>query len=1456
VWRLDRKLEADGLSEVSADAKRGGGLTATSPGGLSAGSPDYPVGNVADEQRRLWREQLAQVGGRSPLLHFVDAPRTRIELSSTHPGGLPQFISGKSTLLSNLIRDDLALRRAKSAAEVIAAKGVELRTVRGIDSIHLAVGLAEWRRDGEEYSAPVLLRPLAIRRYGRDFELKLTGSTVLNPELARALKEQFGITLDAAAFEALATTNGVFKPQPVIDRLRGLTTHLDWFSVQPRLVVSSFADVGTALVRDADDLDHPILDALAGNPGARRLVEGLFSPVDAVGQDDRPPSTDTLLLDADTEQENVIAQITNGHSIVVQTLPGTGGTQTVVNAIGSLVSQHKRVLVVSARRSSLDGIRHRFQKVGLPGLTVHPRSIRRDLIQAITRNEKAVAPRVADVDDALVRLRKVLLDYRGALGHKNPALGVSVLDALEALTRLGNLAEPPGTTARLDLISLEKLATGRPEVAQKLAHAAALGEFQYGPGDSPWYGASFSSTRDAKATHELAKNLHRAELPRLLERGYELIGQTRMRPFDSIEELGTYLRLLLDIRETLDKFQPAVFDRSLGELIAATSSRRDAPAMTSANRRRLKKLAREYVRPGVHIADLNESLRNIQQQRTLWQRYVAAGVTPEVPLGIADVQVAYQRVVEDLARLDVPLKRADGNDRLKTLPIKSLVRLMSGLAADSEVMENLQERTALIQELREKGLNPLITDLSVRHVPESRVADELELAWWQSVLEHVLATDRALLGANTSVIDRLEGDFRLVDEAHASASGALLGALLSDNWKIGLVDWNDEANALRRMLKQERVTPTMLEQQAPHLSRVLAPVWMVSPYEVSQIPSSVRFDTVFLVDAGATTLAENAAAIRRARQVIAVGDPVTQSPTPFEIAVTDGQGALGAFGVGRPGAGSGAAGASGAGSAASDSSAPAKTGAAGAFGAFGSVRRDPLTGAPDAARVDPNPTPVAAPANAARADAIRTEERLSGGSATAGRPAGSTGASTESSAAASDTASEAGSGSGSASDASGAAEGAPSTASSSSASSSSASSSAAEAPRFDAANRAPEVARPVAVSSSTVPNAIVTGTSSDAASASASGRSIGVMADALHPESALAKLSGLLPTLTLTRSYRAGGEDLAQLVNHRFYGGEIESLPWAGSFLGHGSLTLDYVPRGHGMPDPETGGVESVDAEVERVVNLVLEHATERPRESLMVITASDKHAVRVHQAVLSAFAKRSDIAGFILKERAEPFTVLTLEQSVAESRDRVIFSLGYGVTPHGRVLSNFGALGRPGGDRLLAVGMTRARRSMVIVSCIRPDDLDADRMQHGIAALAEILREPDIHRPAPPVTDGAEPMLLDLAERLYRNGLQVEIGYRGKLALVASYGNKAVAIESDPEVASDSLRESLRLRPDVLRRLGWHYLRVHSFDLFSDPEGVARKVMSMLGAVSEPDASNPDDLATGPIAVVSSGRH
>ncbi|WP_297408697.1 DUF4011 domain-containing protein [Naasia sp.] len=1235
--RLGRRHEDEEL--YSESAVQVATSAAISPDAISVGDPRVTPVNVAEPQWQKWRDELAELGGPSPLLHFVDSPRTRIELGTTHPGGLAQFITGKTTLLSSLIRDDLAFRSASIAASNMTAKGVELSSTRGIDSIHLAIGIAEWKFEKKEYRAPLLLRPLALRRYGRDFELRLKGAPFLNPALARALHEQYQVTLDPDAFVALAGTGNTFKPQAAIDRLRGLTSHLAWFSVHPRLVASSFADVAPRMLTDIEKLDHPVIDALAGNPNARWTIGERYTPAEPVSQDERPPSSDTLLLDADPEQEFVVSQIAAGNSVVVKTLPGTGGTQTIVNALGALVAQHKRVLVVSPRHATLAAVAARLVETGLPGIAISPRSARRDVIQAISRNEKAAQKNTADVDDALVRLRSVLLDYREALARRDPVLGVSALDALGELARLSLLPDPPQTTSRLTDRAIEALANDRASAAQTLVRAAALGEFRYGPGDSPWYGASFATSSAAVNAHALARRLSSTEVPRLLQRANELVGKTRLRPFESIAELGIYLRLLLDIRETLDRFLPVVFDRSLGELIAATGPRREAEAMSGGNRRRLRKLAKEYVRPGVHVADLHDALIRIQQQRVMYQRFVTSGITPDVPVGIGDVQVAYQRISADLATLDEPLGLTASPGALSNLPIAELQRTLAGLAADSEVLQNLQERTALVTSLRSLDLDPLLDDLARRHVPEDRVAIELELTWWTSVLERMLASDKALLGANTRVLDRLEADFRLVDEAHAAGNAPQLAWNLAEAWKIGVADWPQEAEALKQLLRGDRTDAAALHRDAPHLSRLVAPVWLASPYDVWAISDGIPFDAVFLLDAGAVSVAESLGSIRRAGQTVLFGDPVTQTPSEFRISVQD---------------------------LTSEDYAPEHTQA-------------------------------------------ELDER--------------------------------------------------------------------------------------------------------------------------HGDSALSKLGELLPTLELTRSYRAGGQDLAELVNRRFYGGKIDSTPWAGTFLGSPSLVLDYVEDGHGMPDADSGSVESVDAEVARVVELVLEHAITRPKESLLVITASHKHAVRVQAAVLRAVAKRVEVTDFFLREQAEPFMVVTLEQALAHSRDRVILSIGYGRTPHGRMLSNFGPLGRPGGDRLLASAVTRARRSLVVISCFRPEDIASDRMSHGVVALGEVLAEAEARTSEVPLPDDSDAMLVDLSRRLEALGLKTALGYRGKLGLVASYEGRAIAIETDATVTGLTLREALRLRPEVLKRLGWHYLRVHSFELFADPGAVAIRVAVALGA-------------------------
>src|SRR5690606_2979041 len=227
--------------------------------------------------------------------------------------------------------------------------------------------------------------------------------------------------------------------------------------------------------------------------------------------------------------------------------------------------------------------------------------------------------------------------------------------------------------------------------------------------------------------------------------------------------------------------------------------------------------------------------------------------------------------------------------QLVNQPIPELTGWLSGLAADSDAQSSLQERAELRTTLNDLQIQPLIEDLSSRHVAEEQVAAELELAWWQSALESLLDADRALLGANTTVLDRLEADFRLVDEAHAAGSSQLLAWQLAENWNIGLVDGPVEATARKRELRQSSIPWEQLTATAPHLSRPFAPVWLASPYEVDQITDTMPFDTVILVDAGAVTLAETVGAIRRAKQAVAFGDPVTQTPAAFTTRVEEEQ---------------------------------------------------------------------------------------------------------------------------------------------------------------------------------------------------------------------------------------------------------------------------------------------------------------------------------------------------------------------------------------------------------------------------------------------------------------------------------------------------------------------------------------------------------------------------------------
>ena len=125
--------------------------------------------------------------------------------------------------------------------------------------------------------------------------------------------------------------------------------------------------------------------------------------------------------------------------------------------------------------------------------------------------------------------------------------------------------------------------------------------------------------------------------------------------------------------------------------------------MSGGNRRRLKKLAKEYLRPGMHVQDMNEALRHIQAQREQWHMLSYAVTAPQVPLGLADVQVVYQAFVSDLENLEQHLDQESNATSLVRLPLEQLRNKLNSLVADTGALNNFGERSLISAQLKRRS---------------------------------------------------------------------------------------------------------------------------------------------------------------------------------------------------------------------------------------------------------------------------------------------------------------------------------------------------------------------------------------------------------------------------------------------------------------------------------------------------------------------------------------------------------------------------------------------------------------------------------------------------------------------------------------------------------------------------------------------------------------------------------
>jgi hypothetical protein len=1178
------------------------------------------VPEIADTSQEIqaswqsWRDEILALGVANPLLNFEQNHHSHIDLARAHPSGISQLTGSGMSVLSNLVREPLSFSRSLATARRIYAKGHELLEHYGLSNLFIAAGLANLESDGFDLALPILLWPISLVANGDDFQIEMAGPAVANPYLIRHFEICYGVSLSAEMLERRAGSVGDLLPIAVFDYLNAELGDAGTPELSNLLVVGNFVLEPAALEADFAVSNHTMMRRLAGES-------------DATGLPPREPARSALMIaDADKTQNLIVRRTLAGHSFAVETLPGCGYTQLVANLLGALAAENRKVLVVAPRQQTLNELADRLSSFKVAGLGVRSRHAWLDTIAAISRHEKA-GPHSFE---AAVGSREATLggirDYFESLNSLDAQLGVSLADALQHLAKLSSLPKAPETTARIQAEHLALLGD-RTRALALLQQAHDLGEFNYGPQDTAWYQARFESAAEVQEALEMAVRLRDEIFDQLAAELGEFITKANLRPANSVAEWGAYLELFVGLRSTLDTFVPDVFDRSLGELIEATSPKKTKGAMSGGTRRRLKKLAKEYVRAGRPVADLHQALRNAQSQNELWQAYCIAQTPPQVPGGIQQAETKYRQLLQDLTAIAKHLDPESGEPALVDLALDVLKAKLLSLAEPSPALENLGERATVMSHLRELGLAALCRDLSTLHASREQLALELELAWWQSCLERLLESDARSVALDSQAVESRESRFAEADAAVAAEAVAKLNADLATAWRSGLAAYGSEAANIKQLLRGGKASLHQILETAPNLFWSLTNTVMMSPYEVAtQLPRSsfgtAFFDVVLVLDSAGSTIAENLAALVRANQVIGFGDDAISAPTGFEIE----------------------------------------------------------------ARVEPI------------------------------------------------------------------------------------------------------------------------------------GREI-------EAKSAFDRFRDVFGSEVLRSSYRHGGQALGWLVNREFYQNRILFEPTADEFLGKERSTVEIITEKNRAQ--VNGSAESLEVEVNRVAELVFNHALWQPQDSLLVASASAKHAVNIRAAIHDGLRSRPQLAAFFESHGSERFEVLSLADMQHRIADRVIFSVGFGRDQHGQVGTEFGQLSEPDGRRSLANLLVSARRQITTVACFSAIDLQGDSVSGAALLLRDLLTKRhnknfnDLDRDA---------LLADLAIRIKKLSIRTDFSFGNRLPLVASFANNAVVVMPDSAIEMDDPSYSLRLRPALLEAMGWRVLRVSSFELFADPQAVAYRVAEALG--------------------------
>ncbi|SEJ37547.1 hypothetical protein [Demequina mangrovi] len=854
---------------------------------------DYIGRALVADALREWREQLQQLATVSPLRDLAASETTIVDLRGSHPGGLAPLFAGRATSLAALIRDPEHYAQALHRARVIRENADRVKAATGVWTAAMVVGTVAWNEDGRRRELPLVMRPVHFEP-GRQGDVLVTmlDQVAVNPVFVAEARER-GVGAGLPGVTPVAGPGVEFDPRPLWQHVRGLGEAFPEIEVGDRLFVGAFDDPEQRLLDDLDDMDAVIgaSDILAATAGDREAQAMLAQPLPAFPTGDRDPFAERGVGDLDDAGFAALDLIATGRSVFLQAPPGSDPAGTVAAIMADAAASGRAVMAVGGTEQAARAVARRLDRVGASDAYISGavgswnETARRRLLTSMTMG-------VDDVDDealrsageSLLTARHELQGRLDALHRSHRPWDVSAYDAVQAVVRLISTAPAPQTQLRLGpeaaaLVAEHGFASVAHAMNEQLHPDAQKEEPAPAPAPAttalvPWWSTVTEDPAEGARLDEALATLVVRHLPKMRAEAQIAAHETGMDEAPTIAAWADQVGLFTDLRVTLEIFSPAVFHRSLHDLVAATAppGTPQAGELARRDRRALRRRAVELLRPGRTKDELHQHLLDAHAQALRWRAHCSAGGWPVVP---DDFDLYSDRIDQALrlwSRIAEPVAAVSGEKELLDQPWDRVREVLERLAEGVPGTLEAAEALPIERDVEAAGLGPLLAELRERDASPEQVRRDLEFAWWASAFDSIVSADPRLTeeGAMGRVVER----FLVCDRDFAESRVGPLMRAVAERRRLAIARHPDSARDLFATLVEGADAPYReLWRAHPALVTALRPAVLATAEQVSRLaPPSRCVDVAIVFGAESLALAETVPTLARARQVIVVGD--------------------------------------------------------------------------------------------------------------------------------------------------------------------------------------------------------------------------------------------------------------------------------------------------------------------------------------------------------------------------------------------------------------------------------------------------------------------------------------------------------------------------------------------------------------------------------------------------------